>query len=185
MRATIATLLSGLLIVSAQPPQAQNAAQTTALTPTKGVAKFGTTTQLVVVDVSVKDKSGNPIRGLKPADFNITEDGKKQEVKVFQRSDVLYLSIGEGAEGLKNLHEKLSIGRLRFLEYFDYHPHVTLAQFIPSDQVTKASEQAAEKWKTYTGPRRFLLDRVTLVQNTRHNHWRNLQEFLLSAQVPA
>ena len=84
MRATIATLLSSLLIVSAQPPQTQNAAQTTAPTPTKGVTKFGTTTQLVVVDVSVKDKRGNPIRGLKPADFNITEDGKKQEVKVFQ-----------------------------------------------------------------------------------------------------
>src|ERR1019366_1543470 len=33
--------------------------------------------------VTVKDKSGNPIRGLKPADFNITEDGKKQDIKIF------------------------------------------------------------------------------------------------------
>src|SRR5664279_2968203 len=74
MRATIATLLSGLLIASAQtPPPAAP----------KGVVKFGATTQLVVVDVTVKDKSGNPIRGLKPADFNITEDGKKQDIKIF------------------------------------------------------------------------------------------------------
>src|ERR1039457_2293022 len=74
MRATIATLLSGLLVVSAQtPPPAAP----------KGVVKFGATTQLVVVDVTVKDKSGNPIRGLKPADFNITEDGKKQDIKIF------------------------------------------------------------------------------------------------------
>jgi VWFA-related protein len=74
MRATIAILLSGLLVVSAQtPPPAAP----------KGVVKFGATTQLVVVDVTVKDKSGNPIRGLKPADFNITEDGKKQDIKVF------------------------------------------------------------------------------------------------------
>ena len=81
----IATLLSGLLVVSAQPPQTQTCgADAPRRAPTKGVAKFGTTTQLVVVDVSVKDKSGNPIKGLKPADFNITEDGKKQEVKVFQ-----------------------------------------------------------------------------------------------------
>ena len=36
-----------------------------------------------MVDVSVKDKSGNPIKGLKPADFNITEDGKKQDIKIF------------------------------------------------------------------------------------------------------
>ncbi len=81
MRAIIATLLSGLLVLSAQPPQAQQAAQT--LPSTKPVIKFGTTTQLVVVDVSVKDKSGNPIKGLKPADFNIMEDGKKQDIKVF------------------------------------------------------------------------------------------------------
>src|SRR5512140_2582232 len=88
MRAITATLLSGLLIVSAQPPQPQQSQQpappTTAAVATKGVAKFGATTQLVVVDVTVKDKSGNPIKGLKPTDFNITEDGKKQEVKVFQ-----------------------------------------------------------------------------------------------------
>src|ERR1039457_912785 len=74
MRAIIATLLSGLLVVSAQtPPPAAP----------KGVVKFGATTQLVVVDVTVKDKSGNPIKGLKPADFNITEDGKKQDIKIF------------------------------------------------------------------------------------------------------
>ncbi len=38
----------------------------------------------MVVDVTVKDKSGNPIKGLKPEDFNITEDGKKQDIKVFK-----------------------------------------------------------------------------------------------------
>ena len=75
MRAMIATLMSGLLVVSAQPPQTQEAAQTAPPAAPKGVVKFGATTQLVVVDVTVKDKSGNPIKGLKPADFNITEDG--------------------------------------------------------------------------------------------------------------
>src|SRR5580765_7696535 len=87
MRAITATLLSGLLIVSAQPPQPQQTQQadppTTAVVATKGVTKFGATTQLVVVDVTVKDKSGNPIKWLKPADFNITEDGKKQDIKIF------------------------------------------------------------------------------------------------------
>ena len=108
-----------------------------------------------------------------------------RDVLVFPRSDVLYLSIGEGAEKLAELHEKLSIGRLRFLEYFEYHPHVTLAQFIPRPLIAEAAERATEQWKRYTGPRRFLLDRLTLVQNTRHNHWRNLQELLLGVHVPA
>src|SRR5450432_4926196 len=83
MRAMIATLLSGLLVLSAAPPPPQQAGQTAPPASPKGVVKFGATTQLVVVDVTVKDKSGNPIKGLKPADFNITEDGKKQDIKVF------------------------------------------------------------------------------------------------------
>src|SRR5664280_527811 len=83
MRPILATLLSGLLVLSAMPPQTQRAAQTPPPAAPKGGFKFATTTQLVVVDVTVKDKSGNPIKGLKPADFNITEDGKKQDIKIF------------------------------------------------------------------------------------------------------
>src|ERR1017187_3904834 len=83
MRPILATLLSGLLVLSAMPPQTQRAAQTPPPVAPKGGFKFATTTQLVVVDVTVKDKSGNPIKGLKPADFNITEDGKKQDIKIF------------------------------------------------------------------------------------------------------
>jgi len=82
MRAITATLLSGLLAVPSMPLRAQEPA-TTAVQATKGLTKFGTTTQLVVVDVSVKDKSGNPIKGLKPEDFTLMEDGKKQDIKVF------------------------------------------------------------------------------------------------------
>src|ERR1017187_10608327 len=73
MRPIIATLLSGLLVLAAMPPQTQQATQTPPPATPKGVVKFGATTQLVVVDVTVKDKSGNPIKGLKPADFNTTD----------------------------------------------------------------------------------------------------------------
>ena len=55
---------------------------------TKGMAKFSTTRQLVVVDVTAKDKDGNPIKGLKPTDFNITEDGKKQDISVFEYQEL-------------------------------------------------------------------------------------------------
>ena len=45
--------------------------------------KFETTTRLVVIHVAVKDKSG-PLGGLKASDFSITEDGKAQQIKVFE-----------------------------------------------------------------------------------------------------
>jgi VWFA-related protein len=46
--------------------------------------KISTTTQLVVINVAAKDKSGNPILDLKADDFTVTEDGKTQRLSVFE-----------------------------------------------------------------------------------------------------
>jgi len=40
-------------------------------------------TRLVVVDVVVTHKNGQPVTGLKPEDFTVEENGKKQKVSVF------------------------------------------------------------------------------------------------------
>jgi VWFA-related protein len=40
-------------------------------------------TRLVVVDVVVTHKSGQPVTGLKPEDFTLEENGKKQKISVF------------------------------------------------------------------------------------------------------
>jgi len=82
----VATLLAGLLAVFAQQNTPQRGAQQSNApqTPASGPVKFGTNVQLVVVDVTAKDKSGNPIEGLTAKDFTITEDGKPQDIKIFQ-----------------------------------------------------------------------------------------------------
>jgi VWFA-related protein len=45
---------------------------------------FKSETRLVIVDLSIKDKSGRPITTLKQGDIEVLEDGVRQEVKVFQ-----------------------------------------------------------------------------------------------------
>jgi VWFA-related protein len=45
---------------------------------------FTSNTSLVVIDVNVKDKSGNAIADLKKDDFTILEDGKPQQISVFE-----------------------------------------------------------------------------------------------------
>jgi VWFA-related protein len=96
MRATVLTFLTALLIASAQnPPRPAAAAKPNgaaqiqpAQTAPRGGFKFEATTQLVVVNLSAKDKDGNPIKGLKPSDFTVTEDGKAQTIKVFEYQEL-------------------------------------------------------------------------------------------------
>ena len=45
---------------------------------------FKASSNLVIVNVEVKDKSGKPMEGLKKGDFVVTEDGKAQPVSVFE-----------------------------------------------------------------------------------------------------
>ncbi len=76
MKAIISTFLAAQLTLAAQqvaPPAAP-----------KSVVQFQTTTQLVVVNVAAKTKSGEPLTGLAATDFTVTEDGKPQVIKVFE-----------------------------------------------------------------------------------------------------
>jgi VWFA-related protein len=84
-------LLVGLLAAFAQQQAPRPAApvpqpvQQQANAPLQKQAyKFEATTQLVIVNVSVKDKDGKPIEGLKAPDFTVSEDGKPQAIKVFE-----------------------------------------------------------------------------------------------------
>jgi VWFA-related protein len=82
---TIVILLTAALAALAQPdaPVPQKAA-----VATKGTARFEATSQLVVVNVAAKTKSGEPLSGLKASDFTVTEDGKPQQIKVFEYQKV-------------------------------------------------------------------------------------------------
>ncbi|HEY1493816.1 MAG TPA: VWA domain-containing protein [Candidatus Solibacter sp.] len=70
MRKLLALALAALTAAGQQQPAA--------------VTTFRAETSLVVVDVTVKDKSGKPIEDLKQSDFTLLEDGKPQKISVFE-----------------------------------------------------------------------------------------------------
>ena len=76
MRRTIAIVLFLALSTTAQQV-GQNAPSPGA----NGAQKIAVTTQMVIELVSVKDKKGNPIKGLTAKDFTLTEDGVAQQIR--------------------------------------------------------------------------------------------------------
>jgi VWFA-related protein len=56
--------------------------------PSDGVAKFSTKSNLVIVDITVRDKSGKAIDQLEAKDFAVFEDGKPQKIAIFERQNL-------------------------------------------------------------------------------------------------
>ena len=59
---------------------------------------FKANANLVIIDVSAKDKGGMPVEGLKADDFIVLEDGKPQKISVFE-----YQRISSKPEPLKEV----------------------------------------------------------------------------------
>jgi 2'-5' RNA ligase len=106
------------------------------------------------------------------------------EVRVFPVSHAVHLSLGAGWAEAVRIHQVLHSGDLCCMEFFEYHPHVTLAQDLDPASVAAVVELAERRWQEYSGKRDFLVDHVTLVQNTLENRWVNLGEFPLRVPVP-
>jgi VWFA-related protein len=75
--AAITAVVPVLMAQQATPPQTQ---------PAKPV--FRTATNIVRVDVVVRDKNGDVVRGLKADDFIVSEDGKAQRVTSFDFEEI-------------------------------------------------------------------------------------------------
>jgi VWFA-related protein len=76
---TVSLLLQGLLLAQALPAQDQSS------------YIFHAETEVVLVNVTVRDKSGKFVRNLKPEDFKVLEDGKPQKILSFdiENTDML------------------------------------------------------------------------------------------------
>jgi VWFA-related protein len=79
-------LVSTLVLNLAASPTILSAQQAPEDVPTITIR---TNTRLVIVDVVATDKKGQPVTGLKPEDFTLEENGKKQKISVFEPPGII------------------------------------------------------------------------------------------------
>src|SRR5438477_11051437 len=82
MRVTFAALLMlALMFAAARPLVGQQPSQSAA-------PVFRSTVNLILVDVVVRDKKGVVVKGLTADDFELLEDGKKQQIVTFAFEEI-------------------------------------------------------------------------------------------------
>jgi 2'-5' RNA ligase len=101
------------------------------------------------------------------------------QLEVFPVSDVIHIEIGGGREDMERMHDGLNVDGLKYAEPYPFHPHVTLAQDLKSDEVDELARVARVRWAECKLPRTFRVEKVYFVQNTRRKEWLDLGESAL------
>jgi Ca-activated chloride channel homolog len=100
---------------------------------------FRTESNLVVLNVSVFDKDGNIVKGLKQGVFSVYENGDKQEIKVFRQEDVpisLGLIIDDSAS-MKEKRDRVNSAALAMVRASNPQDEVFVLNFNEDAQVTQ------------------------------------------------
>jgi VWFA-related protein len=127
--------------------------------PREDLYKIGVTVNYVVVPVTVKDGEGRLVSGLRPKDFSVLENGKKQTLNYFT-SDPFPLSVavvfdlGMSDSGVRKIQETLPALQDAFSQ-FDEVAIYTYSSTVSrvSDYATVGQQLTAvlNQVKTYTG----------------------------------
>ena len=104
-------------------------------------------------------------------------------VEVFPQTRVIYLSVAAGFHELILMHDQLNRSSVSFVEPFDYHPHVTLAQDLDDSGFDRALATCTERWNQFGHSRCHTIDRLTFVQNTFDDCWTDLAALDLASHV--
>jgi len=74
------------------------------------------------------------------------------------------------------MHAALNMKGLCFKEAFSYHPHVTLAQDLKPDELDELASVARARWAEFSFAKKFRVEKIVFVQNTRRGQWVDLGE---------
>jgi len=95
----------------------------------------------------------------------------------------IFIGVEAAVSCMCELHRKLNTEVLQFSEEWPYIPHLTIAKMSGVAAAQEAYEIARQRWETYTGSRRILLERLTFVREESPNCWVDLAPVLLGRRL--
>ncbi len=111
-------------------------------------------------------------------------DAVMAEVDLFPQTQVVKLTVGEGASELRTLHDILNTGPFEQVENYDYVPHITLCKDTTDEEVGGFFDRARARWKAFGGTARVHVDVLTLVQQRADGIWVDLHDIAVGAGSP-
>jgi 2'-5' RNA ligase len=95
----------------------------------------------------------------------------------------VFIRVAHAAYRMRELHEKLNRGVLKFEEPWPYMPHLTVFRLDDFERASRGFEAATERWTEYHGPRRILIESLTFVRETSPHHWEDLAPIPLGRRM--
>lgn len=95
----------------------------------------------------------------------------------------VFIRVAHAAYRMRELHDLLNAGPLKFDEPLPYMPHLTIGKMETLDLARDVFEQSRVRWDEFRGPRKVLIDNLSFVRG-RDLHWVDLAPVRLGG-VPA
>lgn len=104
------------------------------------------------------------------------------EVRCFSETDFIYLDIAEGSGTLREIHQNLNSGELRYNELYEFRPHLTLGGPILQSSLHAERQRIETEWNSSACPRRILIHELVclwIAPQAVRPEWIRYQSFFL------
>ncbi len=82
------------------------------------------------------------------------------DVRCFSETDFLYLDIAEGNGTLREIHQNLNSGELKYNELYEFRPHLTLGGPLVKPFLQTERQRIEREWKSSACPRHILIEEL-------------------------
>jgi 2'-5' RNA ligase len=82
------------------------------------------------------------------------------DVRCFSETDFIYLDIAEGSGMLREIHQNLNSGELKYNELYEFRPHLTLGGPVMESSLSGERQRIEKEWNSSNCPRRILIEEL-------------------------